>query len=67
MPRLENWQVVSGVHTGNRVIIGEIHDDDRFPDGKGVRTSRLKGINFDTMKAVTLNTVYDLGEEHING
>jgi hypothetical protein len=70
MPMLENWSV--GAYTSSpynapelkvRCLAGEIHDDDRFPAGKKIRTSELEFLCTKTGRAVTASgTVYILGK-----
>ncbi len=55
MSRLENWSVYNGS------LVGDVYDDNRFPDGKRVITTRLVSINFEENSAKTENTTYQLG------
>jgi hypothetical protein len=62
MPRLENWEIVNDYYRGCYRLQGIIYDDDRFPDGTNVSTSRLMNVDFENEKAQTRNTNYILGK-----
>lgn len=55
-PRLENWRVVQ-----SDLLVGQVFDDPRFPDGEVIWTSRVVRLDRDTGKAYTKNTEYLLG------
>lgn len=61
MTTLENWLVTQYFDSGIYVLMGDAYGDPRFDDGANVRTSPLKAINFDERRAVTHNTIYNLG------
>ncbi len=60
MARLENWILCEGIN----VIIGDIYDDEqqRFEDGKAIRTSGIVELNLEENYAQTRNTKYILGK-----
>jgi hypothetical protein len=62
MPRLENWAIINDNFRDCSRLVGDIYDDDRFPDGKAVSTSRLVEVDFANNVALTKNTKYVLGK-----
>ena len=58
-PRLENWHI-HYVTKKEQVVYGKIYDDERFPDGVPVRTSRI--VSMDGDMVTTKNTTYKLGK-----
>lgn len=64
---LEDWYFTRGVGFAKSTdgvfwICGKIYNDDRFPDGAEVRTSRVTTIKDDLSESQTRNTRYVLGE-----
>jgi hypothetical protein len=60
---LTDWNI-----TENNRIVGKIYGDKkkRFPDGRIVRTSEIKMVDFPNSIAETENTVYKLGKKYSN-
>ena len=63
MPKLEQW-FISTVPNGE-TLIGYVYGHEKFEDGKPIRTSTLRVINFEINIAHTQNTTYILGEKKV--
>lgn len=67
-PRVENWTIVEyGDKNANpdsaySFLVGNVHNHPDFKDGYLVRTSKLEGFDYKSMKARTHNRVYSLGK-----
>ena len=68
MPRLENWMIIiqdikpyQSPELARAYMIGEIYNDNRFEDGKTIRTSTLVEFDIKNNTAETENTIYTLG------
>lgn len=61
MSRLENWYEFKV--GSSSVLIGEVHEDDRFEDGEVVTTSVVTSMSIESDVAITKSgTIYFLGE-----
>lgn len=62
IPILENWHVGKYHWSAGESLVafGTISNDDRFPDGTQIRTSRVAYIKGGFLR--TQNTLYQLGE-----
>lgn len=58
---LEKWIIVQEPVPH---LVGIVYKHRRLPDGTEIRTSRLTKFDKENKKAMTLNTVYTLGEEN---
>lgn len=52
MATLKNWKRVP-VTGGGTCLVGEIYEDDRFPNGSFIRTSKLKLLSYMEKYAIT--------------
>lgn len=62
MPRLENWTIITYQESDH--LYGEVHEDDRFPEGHHIVTSEIRMLDEENNKAVTRSgTEYTLGKK----
>lgn len=69
MPKLVNWKLCEAPGQEYRapeiretMLVGEVHDHPRFPNGSRVQTSDLKKLDWRTMTADTASgSHYELG------
>lgn len=61
-PILHNWKLCPASH--GSYIFGQIYNDNRFSNGKVVRTSGIVAMSIKQGIARTKNTIYDLGKEY---
>ena len=61
---IENWKVFDFFGGSDKVATGNIFGDDRFEDGKFIRTSAIVKLDYENNKLETLNSIYELGKEY---
>lgn len=59
---LDGWEIEKIPGRTGFWLLGTVKNHPLVDDGKYVHTSTLQEINFVSMKAVTKNTVYTLGD-----
>jgi len=62
MPRIENWSLQYIQHNSTYSLVGNIYEDDRFPEGEKIHTSRVVKCIDDDRVQTHSGTVYLLGE-----
>jgi len=66
--RIEQWgfslkvKPYEAPELGKTVIIGYVYGNPKFPDGTFITTSVVNELDLKNKKAVTANSVYELGE-----
>lgn len=69
IPVLENWKIINYYSVSSLakpddnfvVVVGKVYNDNRFEDGKIVRTSIIESANIKEGYVKTKNTTYLLG------
>lgn len=64
--KIENWFLNTTMFPGYIVVCGEVHGDEKWPDGMAIRTSAVVKLDLEANTVETMNTIYTLGKQQEN-